>query len=102
MTETIETITIHEAPRLQKPTLGRLVHYVLSATDGVRPDKVGECRPAIIVRVWRDSPEAAVNLRVLLDGTNDTDGPDILWVCSVSPDENSKPNRTWHWPARED
>jgi hypothetical protein len=102
----------------QKPSVGRIVHYVLSEqnADGVnrrradasrnmaahrdRADggqvhignvaEAGQVCPLVIVRVWSGE---LVNGQVLLDG-NDT-----LWVSSMrlgEPDELG----TWHWPER--
>ena len=48
-------------PGEQKPSIGRVVHYVLPA-DARYP---GEHRPALIVKVWNDS---SVNLQVFVDG----------------------------------
>lgn len=83
------------------PTPGRIVEYTLTehdvdiinrrrelrvATIGPGPDYAyaragndvaeGDTFPMVIVRVWGDTPEAAVNGQVLLDG-NDT-----AWVTS--------------------
>lgn len=70
------------------PTVGRIVLYRLSEADerdirmqregaggGNRPDE-GSVYPAIIVKTWGDAPDSAVNLKVMLDGT------DTLWVTS--------------------
>lgn len=93
----------------QIPTVGRIVHYVMS--DG---RSAGDHRPAIIVRVWGEEqvasgqlPESAlgtVQLQVFTDGTNDesidtayTSG--IAWKTSVRHDELAG-NGTWHWPER--
>ena len=94
-----------------KPSVGRIVHYVL-------PD--GQCRAAIIVRVW---DLRTVNLSVFGDGQNDAhmykvlapdlrgvDGELVVHRTSVSHDEAGVdpggPPRgdshagTWHWPER--
>lgn len=91
-----------------KPSVGRIVHYVLDSADGVRPDAVGQIRPAIIVRDWNNGQEvseggSAVQLQVFLDGSNDhPDGLGLVWATSVCyAAEGTKP-RTWHWPKRED
>lgn len=82
-----------EAP---KPSLGRMVHYVLK--DGC--PNAGDHRPAIIVRVWPDT----VNLQVFFDGDGTphlNDGQlNTLWKCSVPYSAEPKPG-TWHWPERE-
>jgi hypothetical protein len=92
-------------------TEGRIVHYVM-------PN--GEHRPAIVVRVWRQTvqvdpsidirltqefklvpPEnGCCQLQVFLDsdGEHDwNDGPkNILWATSVLYSEKPEP-LTWHW-----
>lgn len=100
------------------PTIGRIVHYTLTATDAEainrrRRDAIeqsikigdyrdgvtvhvgnaveeGEIYPMMIVRVWGDRPESAVNGQVHLDGN------DLHWVtstqCGTGP-------RTWAWPV---
>lgn len=102
------------------PTIGSIVHYTLSEDDAKRINKrrddaiatahanklhpeetgkqvhignratAGEVYPMLIVRVWGDSPESAVNGQVLLDG-NDT-----LWVTSVTAGEGG---RRFSWPG---
>lgn len=47
--------------------------------------------PAVIVAVWGDTPESAVNLKVMIDG----DKPD-LWATSVTV---GKIMGTWRWPV---
>ncbi len=84
--------------------VGRIVNFVMAN---------GEIRPAIIVRVWS---ETCVNLRVFLDGWNDTKtdsaGNSAItyyldnekynvcdedgWVTSASLDESHRP-RTFHF-----
>ena len=97
-----------------KPTIGRIVHYTLSAQDAEQINKRrkdaqqsgsalrndgsqihfgnnvsdGETYPMIITRVWSDT---AVNGSVLLDG-NDT-----FWATSVSEGEGP---RHYAWPER--
>jgi len=79
----------------QKPSLGRVVHYVLP--DG---NNAGDHRPAIIVRVWPDT----VNLQVFYDGDGTphmNDGQlNTLWKLSVPFSAEPKPG-TYHWPERE-
>jgi hypothetical protein len=56
---------------------GALVHYVLP--DG--PETVhGQCRPALVVRAWRDG---AANLVVFRDGTNDGHYGLYQWCTSI-------------------
>lgn len=102
------------------PTLGRIVHYTLSAYDATQINKrrldfdnyrrfnpaytdtgyaahsgnqvaEGDTFPAVIVRVWGDTEQSAVNLQVFLDGT------DAFWVTSVSVGEGP---RRFAWPPR--
>ncbi|WP_033818893.1 hypothetical protein [Kitasatospora sp. MBT63] len=91
-----------------QPTIGRIVHYVLSESDadlitrrraaraareavGVETlgnhVEAGQVFPATIVRVWPDT----VSLQVALDG------PDGAWVTSRT--EGTGPG-TWAWPPR--
>lgn len=70
------------------PTIGRIVEYTLSDYDAreilkqrgrdTRSNDVeeGQVYPAMIVRVWGDTPSAAVNLKVMLDGE------DTYWATS--------------------
>lgn len=93
----------------QKPSIGRIVHYVLAASDEVLPQAVGEHRPAVIVRVWpgefgdAECPDG-INAQVFLDGTNDVETNDgsiavAMWTTSVPYSSEPKPG-TWHWPER--
>lgn len=79
-----------------KPSLGRMVHYVIP--DGCA--NAGDHRPAIIVRVWPDT----VNLQVFFDGDGTphlNDGQlNTLWKLSVPYSAEPKAG-TWHWPERE-
>jgi hypothetical protein len=82
-----------------KPTIGRIVHYVLPGS--------GKHRPALIVEDWGNGKAEAVpmgsacNLRVFLDGSNDgSDWKDSGWPASVCYDAEMK-GGTWHWPERD-
>ncbi|HEU4617291.1 MAG TPA: hypothetical protein VFV10_04585 [Gammaproteobacteria bacterium] len=92
---------------LQKPTVGRIVHYTTQK---------GNVRAALIVSTWGDSPTAAVNLRVFTDFTNDANtweadklDPElaagaqsgVVWITSKcqSGDGQPKPGH-WHFPPR--
>lgn len=76
---------------MQKPSIGRVVHYVLPA-DSHHP---GEARPAIITRVWGDT---CVNLHVFLDGKNDYDNPqEHEWQTSRLLGEPGQ-QYSWFWP----
>lgn len=87
---------------MQPPTIGRIVHYVLSSQDGTSEQGIGQHRAAVVVRTWPVN-KTTVQLQVLTDGTNDrSDGKNVIWVTSVIQDEETKEPRTWHWPERED
>lgn len=105
---------------MTKPTIGRIVIYTCSAQDADainrrRQDardrmdwhralksgaqvhvgnavEDGKKFPAVIVAVWGENKEAAVNLKVLLDGT------DEYWATSVCVGEGP---RTYAWPVRD-
>ncbi len=72
-----------------KPSIGRIVHFVI--------DREGNHVAAIITAVWSDT---CVNLRLFLDGSN-TPNPQKFgwaeWITSRSFDENCGVG-TWHWP----
>ena len=81
-------------------TEGRIVHFVLGS---------GECRPAIVVKVWRvtgpgniqDPPEnGCCNLQVFcdcdpLEQWNDK-LPPVMWETNIVYSEEPTPG-TWHW-----
>lgn len=75
--------------------VGRIVHYVID--DGPHP---GECRAAIIVRVF-DRSNGYANLYVFYDGTNDGEARPLsdMWKTSRLYDENNV-RGTWHYPER--
>ena len=81
----------------QVPSIGRVVHYVLEAGP-----HQGEDRPALIVKVWGDTPRSAVNLQVFVDGSNDyyrDQGPEPLTLLRTSKlRDDTKVPGTWHWP----
>lgn len=83
-----------------KPSVGRIVHYVTSAFDGTVGDAAGEHRPAIVVKRGQGG---WLNLQVFTDGSNErTEKANIMWVGSVTQDEEEKRPGTWHWPEREE
>lgn len=71
-----------------KPTIGRIVHYVVAV----------DCKPvaAIITAVWSDT---CVNLRLFQDGSNTQPQTYGEWQTSRSLDEAGTPG-TWHWPPK--
>ncbi len=89
------------------PTIGRIVHYKLSANDAARINQnwrsgnetgnastEGDIVPLIIVRIWPDEygpGVAGVNGQAFLDGH------DTLWVTSAR--EGTEPGQ-WSWPPR--
>jgi hypothetical protein len=123
-----DTPVAEEAHKLMRPSVGRIVHYMLSASDaeeinGRRTNDVeirdrmaagawsigaqahignaaeaGQVYPMTIVRVWDDTDTAVVNGQVALDGN------DCYWATSRSQvatdaDEQSKLGR-WFAPPR--
>jgi hypothetical protein len=83
----------------QKPSIGRIVHYVMSAAND-QARHPGDHRPAIITRVWNDT---CVNLQVFTDSINDCDeglpgANGVLWKSSATHDETGKAEGSWHWP----
>lgn len=81
--------------------IGRIVHYVLSKSDPINLEKVGEHRAAIITDI-EEKYEGVVSLRVFLNGERDTwhvqyqDG--FQAVCY--PDLSNNDPGTWHWIER--
>jgi hypothetical protein len=99
------------------PSIGRIVHYTLSARDAEQVNRsredarrnilqiaeaqagyvahvgndvqAGDVYPLVITRTWGDTPESAVNGQVMLDGN------DLLWVSSVQQGDGE---RTWRDP----
>lgn len=102
---------------MPQPTIGRTVHYQLSAHDAEAINRrrkdfhesrsadahtgyvghvgnhaaEGDVYPAVVVRVW-DESTVTVNLQVILDGT------DTYWATSRA--EGDDPG-TWSWPPRD-
>ncbi len=94
----------------QIPSLGRIVHYRLTANDAqqikrarlaggggfgptFRGNEVAEndVFPMTITRVWGNTPDTAVNGQVMLDGN------DLHWATSVHVGEGAG---TFSWPTR--
>lgn len=102
---------------MSQPTIGRVVHYTLSEHDADEINRrrqefrasgnayahsgfaghvgnearEGDVYPAMIVRIFGDTPESAVNLQVVLDG-NDT-----FWATSRTLGDGPS---HWAWPER--
>jgi hypothetical protein len=88
-----------------KPSIGRIVHYQLGASDVTEiqqrrgdvfrgsPVKVGDVYPAMIVRVNGDpeSPSVTVNLKLFLDGI------DVDWFTSRMHGNGAF---MWKWPGQ--
>lgn len=64
---------------MQSPAIGRIVLYQFHEHEAG-----GAVRPAIIVRVWGDQPESAVQLQVFVDGSNDGFAGGTVWKTSVT------------------
>lgn len=90
----------------QKPTIGRIVHYTLTANDADEINKLrqesagtkcgnvaheGQVYPLIITHVWGDQPSSAFNGSCFLDGN------DLFWVTSTEIGEGK---RKCQWPSR--
>ncbi len=78
------------------PSIGRIVIYKTTEKEREGLKAMGcyneqKELPAVIVAVWGDTPQAAVNLKVAVDGSI----PD-LWKTSVNVGENEG---SWHWPV---
>ena len=71
----------------QKPSVGRVVHYVSYGTPG--GEYTSQCRAAIVAGV---ADGAEVDLCVL--------NPTGLFFNRSSQDETDKRGGTWHWPER--
>ncbi|MFJ2162352.1 hypothetical protein [Streptomyces sp. NPDC087856] len=87
-----------------KPSIGRIVHYTLSQQDADEINRrraytpqsgntaiEGDVYPAMIVRIFGETPESAVNLQVFLDGN------DSHWATSRTVGDGPF---HWAWPER--
>lgn len=78
----------------QKPSVGRIVHYVMPES--------GAHRPAIIVRCDDpERPDGLVNLQVFIDSLNDGashQSVGTLWATSIHHDQQETRQGTWHFP----
>lgn len=89
-------VAVLQGENAPTPTIGRIVHVALD-----RGVNTGDCRPAIIVRVWNDE---MINVQLFTDGFNDHQdlAGGIAWLTSLHyikpvPGLQTPPN-TWHWP----
>lgn len=78
-----------------KVTVGRIVHVTLD-----RGVNTGDCRPAIVARVW--NPEV-INAQLFTDGLNDhmDYAGGVVWITSLHYAKpvvgQPTPPLTWHW-----
>ena len=88
---------------MEKPSVGRIVHYVAYGTPGGE-FPAGVCRAAIITEVPQPGPLPQRN------GVNVMEDPELVGLCIVNPtglffnrnlvhDEAKAPG-TWHWCER--
>ncbi|MEW1547540.1 hypothetical protein [Streptomyces tsukubensis] len=80
----------------QKPSVGRVVHYVSCGTPG--GEYTSECRAAIVAEVDEYQPGEGrfighVNLCVL-------NPKGVFFDAGVLQDEEHRRGGTWHWPER--
>jgi len=96
------TLTPWQADEINKRRAdgSRCIHKHRRESDGTQihvgnPVKAGQVFPAMVVAVWGDTPQAAVNLKVMLDGT------DNHWVTSTSVedsfDDGHHTSGHYHW-----
>ncbi|MFJ2650865.1 hypothetical protein ACIO1C_29620 [Streptomyces sp. NPDC087420] len=90
----------------QKPSVGRIVHYVSYGTPG--GEYTSQCRAAIITEVaplegndaaqadienWDEGQRCSVSLAVLNPGG-------MFFNTRLFQDETAQRGGTWHWPER--
>lgn len=78
------------------PTLGRVVLYNTTEEQQKKMESNPNCNvqkqlPAIVVAVWGDTEESAINLNV------QNDGEGSFWVTSATKGDNAG---NWNWPPR--
>lgn len=78
-----------------KPTIGRVVIYQTTKEEQDKMRAMTNCNvqeelPAIVVAVWGNDENAAINLNVQLDGEGS------LWVTSAL--RGNQPGE-WNWPV---
>ncbi len=76
---------------MKNPKLGDQIFYVLGDAETKGRSK-GELRPAIITRIWDESPttSSCVQIQVFTDGQNDSLG-NVEWRTSIHQSERAKP-----------
>lgn len=80
----------------QKPSVGRIVHYVAYGTPGGE-FPAGVCRAAIVTEVVQLLPHAdQEHLRVGICVMNPTG---LFFNRDIPYDEGKRPG-SWHWPER--
>lgn len=77
----------------QKPSVGRVVHYVSYGTPG--GEYTSQCRAAMVAGVV-DQPAEGFAVEVDLCVIN----PTGLFFNRCHQDETDKRGGTWHWPER--
>lgn len=83
---------------MSKPTIGRILLYVIAKGDLPDDLRLGEIRPAMIVKNGGDT----FNAHVFLDGFNDIHGVEgmrTLWKTGLQVSEQPEPGKL-HWPPR--
>jgi len=78
-----------------KPTIGRIVVYNATKEDKAFMKVNGNVQdklPAIVVATWGETEDAAINVKVILDGI------DTLWKTNIL--KGDEPGN-WNWPVIE-
>ena len=95
----------HRDPSQQRPSVGRVVHYVSHGTP-VREDgtqaHAAQCRAAIVTEVDPAYP-GRVGLTVLNPTGNffrSLDAGGCEWLPVEAEDHQRLSGGTWHWPER--
>ena len=73
--------------RDEAPTVGRMVHYVLTGVESPQAD-----RAAIVTEVYQDGTRAAGFIGLAVFGSEE-----LLFKPHVRYDVEMRPD-TWHWP----
>lgn len=94
ITPTIGRIVLYTLPQYQVDEINRRRRDAVSSMDYHRwkkngaqihvgnEVKAGQVVPAMVVAVWGDTPTCAVNLKIMLDGTDD------YWATSTSVEDS--------------